>query len=301
MDIHGRVSVEELAKKFGVSEVTIRRDLKAISKEYPSVKRTYGGAIKRTRSTHGAFWHGGFESSEATADSDTLIAKEKQADKKSKKETAGETRALPDLKIPGRTAFEGAAGEEESLSEQDKIIRDNNIRIAEFAVKLIEENELITLESSDISSIFAQRIPAGLKIKVFTNSPYITNLLSGTGSEAEIYCSGGFLNKECNAFLDLKAIEFFNDFFTDKSFITVDAMDSSFLITTDMKEKADIKKSIIKSSREKIALCNSACLNATLAFNAGNIRYIDALVTDQGINRGFLEELKNTHLRVYVV
>ena len=299
MDVDGRVSVEELARKFGVSEVTIRRDLKAISSEYPSVKRTYGGAIKKTQSLHGAFWHSGFESFETARDSNLNVKKEEQGGKIAQNATLNGS--LPDLKTPGRSAFKTVFPEVKKLSDQDKIIRENNIRIAEFAVKLIEENEMVTLESSDINNILAEKIPAGLRIKVFTNSPYITNLFSSAGSETDVYCSGGLLNKSCNAFMDLKAIEFFNDFFTDKSFIAIDAMDLSFMITTDLKEKADIKKSIIKYSKEKIGLCNSACLNTTLAFNAGSIRYIDAIVTDQSINKSFLEELKNTHLRVYVV
>ena len=62
IDLKGRISVEELARNFNVSEATIRRDLKTISSAYPNIKRTYGGAIKKTHPLHGAFWHGGFES-----------------------------------------------------------------------------------------------------------------------------------------------------------------------------------------------------------------------------------------------
>jgi len=41
---NGRATIEELSKKFKVSEVTIRRDLKLIERNY-NIKRTHGGAI----------------------------------------------------------------------------------------------------------------------------------------------------------------------------------------------------------------------------------------------------------------
>jgi DeoR-like helix-turn-helix domain. len=41
---NGVVRVDELAEKFGTSEMTIRRDLKFLSQQY-NIQRTYGGAI----------------------------------------------------------------------------------------------------------------------------------------------------------------------------------------------------------------------------------------------------------------
>ncbi|MBI6874196.1 DeoR/GlpR family DNA-binding transcription regulator [Clostridium aciditolerans] len=45
LDNYGKVSVTQLAKKFGVTTETIRRDLDALEAEY-KLKRTHGGAIK---------------------------------------------------------------------------------------------------------------------------------------------------------------------------------------------------------------------------------------------------------------
>lgn len=44
LQLQGSVEVNELAKKFNTSEMTIRRDLNELAKEY-NVTRTYGGAI----------------------------------------------------------------------------------------------------------------------------------------------------------------------------------------------------------------------------------------------------------------
>ena len=190
---------------------------------------------------------------------------------------------------------------EGTLSQRDMIIRENNTRIAEFAVSFIGENDKIALEAAEINVLLAQKIPQNLNIKLFTNSPTISSIMSSSFCAADVYCSGGFLNKDYNAFLDLKAIEFFNEFFTDKAFISIDAIDSNYMISTYLKEKAEVKKNLIKSAKEKIVLCNSANLNTTLIFNAGNVRYADILIIDKGVDEDFLKDLKNTNLRVYVV
>ncbi|MTK13141.1 MAG: DeoR/GlpR transcriptional regulator [Clostridiaceae bacterium] len=51
LDNYGKVSVTQLAKKFGVTTETIRRDLDALEAEY-KLKRTHGGAIKISFDKH---------------------------------------------------------------------------------------------------------------------------------------------------------------------------------------------------------------------------------------------------------
>lgn len=49
VELHGRVRVSELAERFGVSGVTVRKDLEVLA-QAQRVKRTYGGAVALTRS-----------------------------------------------------------------------------------------------------------------------------------------------------------------------------------------------------------------------------------------------------------
>ena len=299
IDLKGRISVEELARNFNVSEATIRRDLKTISSAYPNIQRTYGGAIKKTHPLHGAFWHGGFESIDNNENITFQTKIEEDYRKDSGKITFPENFSKTEIT---NMAFSKVNNFGEGiLSQKDMIIRESNTRIAEFAVSFIGENDKIALEAAEINVLLAQKIPQNLNIKLFTNSPTISSIMSSSLCAADVYCSGGFLNKDYNAFLDLKAIEFFNEFFTDKAFISIDAIDSNYMISTYLKEKAEVKKNLIKSAKEKIVLCNSANLNSTLIFNAGNVRYADILIIDKGVDEDFLKDLKNTNLRVYVV
>jgi DeoR family fructose operon transcriptional repressor len=299
IDLKGRISVAELAVNFNISEATIRRDLKTISAAYPNIKRTYGGAIKKTLPLHGAFWHGGFESIDSRENTALRAGIEKDMHNDTGKVVFPENPSITGIK--NETFYKGSEVDEEALYEKEKTIRESNIRIAECAVSFIGENDKIALEASEINFLLAQRIPCNLNIKLFTNCPRVSNLMSSSLNNTEIYCSGGFLNKDYSAFLDLKAVEFFNEFFTEKAFIFVDAIDSNYMISTHLQEKAEIKKNLIKSAKEKIALCNSANLNSTLIFNAGSIRYADVLIIDKGVDESFLRDLKNTNLRIYVV
>jgi DeoR/GlpR family transcriptional regulator of sugar metabolism len=302
IDLKGRISVEELARKFNISEATIRRDLKTISTAYPNIKRTYGGAIKKTHPLHGAFWHGGFESIDNNENISLLSVTEKDNEPDSEKITFPENLSKNEVtNSPFYKIDDIGEGALSVLSQKDRIIRESNIRIAEFAVSFIGENDKIALEAADVNVLLAKKIPQNLNIKLFTNSPTISSIMSNPLCAADVYCSGGFLNKDYNAFLDLKAIEFFNEFFTDKAFISIDAIDSNYMISTYLKEKAEVKKNLIKSAKEKIVLCNSANLNTTLIFNAGNLRYADILIIDKGVDENFLKDLKSVNLRVYVV
>lgn len=251
-----RIAVPELSKIFSVSEVTIRRDLRALS-EKNEITRTHGGAIKRSTPTH-IIWG------------------------------AGSRKIL----------FQNKESRFEELIKTDVEIQK---KIANFATNFINDEDNIILESTTINIYLAQAISNKLHLNIFTNSPVISTLLVKPESNSTIYCSGGMLKKDTDCFIGPRVIDFFNSLHADKTFISIDAVSPEKKISMSSIEEAEIRKVLMKSASEIIALGVSSRLNKVLLFEVGLISEVNKIITDDDIDKKILREIEDLGVEVYIV
>lgn len=174
-------------------------------------------------------------------------------------------------------------------------------KIADFATNFIKDDDNIIIEATNINVYLAQAIPNTLNLNIFTNSPVISSMLAKPESNSNIYCSGGLLKKDANCFVGPRVIDFFNTLNVDKAFISIGAVSPDKKITMSSIEQAEVRKAIMKSAREIIAMGVSSRFNKILLFEVGQLSSINSLVTDINIGSNLLKELEGLGIEVFTV
>lgn len=159
LQIHGKVMVKDLAKRYDVSEDCIRKDLKVLETQ-GQCKRAYGGAIlKESHSELKAYEH------------------------------------------------------RVHLYQEEKKI------IAQKAYDLIEEHDVVFLDTSSTNLALAELIAQGTKsMSVVTNMIDILETLS-SHSHVTLLCVGGLYNHTCRAFHGAETNRQISQYRFDKAFI----------------------------------------------------------------------------------
>src|SRR5580698_10255990 len=161
----GRVLVNDLARHFRISQITIRKDLEFLDGQ---------GVIQRT--------HGG---------------------------------ALP---------VQAGALLDPSLRDKEKLRRREKIRIAQAAIRLVEEGQSLLLDSGTTTTAVARALKDKKRLTVITNAINIAAELAGT--QVEVVLTGGMLRKNSFSLVGPLAERTLRQLSADILFLGVDGFDT---------------------------------------------------------------------------
>ncbi|MCL6086784.1 MAG: DeoR/GlpR family DNA-binding transcription regulator [Actinobacteria bacterium] len=193
------------------------------------------------------------------------------------------------------------SAQELQFEEQMELRIEEKKRIARFAATLLDDGDSLILESSTTNIYFSEFIPKNKKLKIFTNSPTILANLRKSDSDIEVFCSGGFLKKDVYCLAGYDTINFFNSIFADKAFISISGLNKENIMSIASQDELEVKKSIVKSAKQIIALSDSSKFKTSLLYRVGSIDIIDILVTDKEIDPQFLNKLTKMGIKIYTV
>ena len=228
------VQVNELAKQYCVSLMTIRRDLDILENQGLATK-SYGGA------------------------------------------TLNES-------ISAEPAFEIKEG----MSQSDK--KD----IAIFASTLIQDGDSIYLDCGTTCLELFKRIHHK-KITIFTNFWKILQYVD-RNTKAKIIMAPGTYNPITQAALSESTIQFFQNYYIDKAFISVLGIDLDYGVSIPSMSDALVKKAILDSSNKKICLVDHTKFNKKYMSKIANVDDFDMVITDKQLKDDFhRENIKKAH------
>ena len=212
------VQVNELAKVYAVSLMTIRRDLDMLENQGLATK-SYGGAtLNESISTEPAF----------------------------------------EIK--------------EGISQSDKK------EIAIFASTLIHDKDSIYLDCGTTCLELFKRIHHK-KITIFTNFWKILQYVD-RNTKAKIIMAPGTYNPITQAALSESTIQFFQNYYIDKAFISVLGIDLDYGVSIPSMSDALVKKAILASSNKKICMADHIKFNKKYMSKIANIDDFDMIITD---------------------
>lgn len=145
----------------------------------------------------------------------------------------------------------------------EKKIQDNvkeKEAIAKRAIKLIEKNDSIFIDSKSNGYFIAKHLKADLNLQIVTNSIYNVIELVKQGHE-DVYLLGGKFTNVTGAILGFEALEAFKNHNFDKAFLGINAVDDDGNMYTTSPEHAQVKIEVIKNSRESYGLADSSKLD----------------------------------------
>lgn len=213
----GKVVAARLVEELGVSEDTIRRDLRELAAQ---------GLVHRV--------HGG---------------------------------ALPPAPQPGSFAHRRAtsAGEKAAL--------------AAACVALLAPARVVLLDGSTTNLELARRLPSDRPLTVLTNSPPIAAALAEHPT-AEVIQIGGRLDKAAQVTVGPTAVDFIRSVRADAVVLGVCALHPDHGLTTEDLEEAHVKRAMVESSADVIALATSDKLRAGSPYLVAPVAELTHVVAD---------------------
>jgi DeoR/GlpR family transcriptional regulator of sugar metabolism len=219
LDRDGKVVAARLVEDLGVSEDTVRRDLRELAVQ---------GLVQRV--------HGG---------------------------------ALPPAPQPG------------SFAHRQETCTAEKAALAQAAIGLLGEARVVLLDGSTTNLELARRLPAEPARTVLTNSPPIAAALAEHPT-ADVVMIGGRLDKRDQVTVGSTVVDFLRSLRADACVLGVCALHPEAGLSTDDLEEAEVKRAMIASAADVIALATSDKLRAGSPYIVGPVTELTHVVTEAG-------------------
>lgn len=152
-------------------------------------------------------------------------------------------------------------------------------KIAKIAVSLIEENDVIILDSGSTTLEIARNF-GNKSATVITNDLQI-GLILAAHRNVKVYMTGGGITYPVFTLMGEQAIKFIEQIQVNKVFLGVDAIDFENCVTNRTLEEVSVKQAMMKASKKVIACADSSKFGQKVFAKLCEINELDMLVTEK--------------------
>lgn len=189
---------------------------------------------------------------------------------------------------------------ERTVSEKEKIHKEEKNRIAIKAAELIQPNESIILASGTSIIEMANQIKSIKGLTVLTASLNAALIVSEL-SDVDVIQLGGVIRKSSSSVIGPIGEKMLSEFTCTKLFLGVDGVDLDFGLTTTNSMEASINQKMIKSAQKTIILADSSKFGRRGFGRICGLEEVDQIITDNGIDLDFKEKLIDLGIDIMVV
>ncbi len=189
---------------------------------------------------------------------------------------------------------------EPPLRIKSNLYVDEKKRIAAKALKYVNENDFIILDSGTTVLEFAKLLDDRKKITVITYDLLVAMEVAKNTS-IDLMMIGGTLRKTYYSFFGFFAENMLRQISAKKAFIAVDSVDLQQGLMSFTTDDIAIKKLIIESSKEVILLCDHSKFESHSFIKICDLANIDHIITGEEINPSVLHRLREMGITVETV
>jgi DeoR/GlpR family transcriptional regulator of sugar metabolism len=160
-------------------------------------------------------------------------------------------------------------------------------QIAQAAVQLIHSGQVIILDGGTTTLQLAQHLPDQLQATIITNSPPIAVALS-EHPRVEVVVIGGKLLKPSVVSIGAATVEAFRMIRADLCMLGICSLHPEEGITVPELEEAYVKRAMIASAAETVALASAEKLGTAAPYTVGPLSELTHLVTEANLSNEFL-------------
>ncbi len=186
-----------------------------------------------------------------------------------------------------------------ALNEKEKLNAGEKERIANEAVKLISEGDVIILDSGSTTTQLARKMKNIKGITVITNAVNIA--LELANSELEIILTGGALQKNSSTLVGPLAEDILKKISADKLFHGVDGVDYEIGLTTPDISEANTSRVMMQRAGENILLVDSSKFGRRSLGVICQIKEIDKIITTKKMDKLEIKKLNEIGVKVIIV
>lgn len=186
-----------------------------------------------------------------------------------------------------------------TLREKEKQHREEKIRIAMAAAKMVEEGQSVLLDSGTTTTAIARALKDIKKLVVITNAMNIAAEVAGTN--IEVILTGGVLRKNSFSLVGPVAEQSLRQLSADILFLGVDGFDTQLGIFTPNLFEAQVNRVMVEISRKTVAVCDSSKFGRRSLCNIMPATAVHHVITDKNIAKQELEALRDAGIKTTLV
>lgn len=171
--------------------------------------------------------------------------------------------------------------------------------IAQAALQLIRDGQVIMLDGGTTTLQVAQQLPRGLRATVITNSPPIAEILADHPC-VELVLIGGRLFKQSRVAVGAAATEAIRLVRADLCMLGVCSLHPEAGISVTDLEEAATKRAMIAVSAEVVALADAEKLGTVAPYLVGPIGELTHLVTEREVPEATLAPYRERGVQIVV-
>jgi DeoR family fructose operon transcriptional repressor len=188
-------------------------------------------------------------------------------------------------------------GFEPGLAARDAVRRAEKERIAKAALDELPADGAILLDAGTTTARLADALPTDRDLSVVTNSFPIAMKLSAQPNLTLLFL-GGHVRGRTLAAVGGWALQALADTFVDVAFMGTNGFSVERGLTTPDSNEAAVKRAMIKAARRAVVLADHTKFGNDNLVRFGSLEDVDTLITDTGLDAGFVPELEATGVRV---
>ena len=170
--------------------------------------------------------------------------------------------------------------------------------IAQTCSNLINDGDCIYIDSGSTTYQIAKYIKNKRNLTVVTNSiPVVVELMN---SEVELIIIGGKVRKHERSVVTFEYLFNFSELNILKAFICTSGITVEKGISDYNLEEALTRKKIIELSKEVYVAADSTKFGRDVTVGIASIDKIDYIVTDQNLNKNFIDQFKKTSTNLII-
>ena len=151
--------------------------------------------------------------------------------------------------------------------------------IAKKALSFLKDGQVVILDGGTSAMLIAKALPKDIHLTVVTNSFPIVNILEAH-EKVEVLFAGGRLLKNSFVTIGNETIQFLKKFRADICFLGICSIHPDLGVTGPDYEESEVKKVMIESSREVIALSTIEKLGTAEAYYVCPTNQLTSIITD---------------------
>ena len=143
-----------------------------------------------------------------------------------------------------------------TLQEKERLHRQEKLRIAAAAVKMIRSGQVIILDSGTTTTAIARACRHFRSLTIITNATNIVTELAGT--PVNVILTGGVLRKNSFSLVGPLAEESLRKLNADLLFLAVDGFDVRYGLTAPNLLEARVNRAMAEAARRTVVVCDSS-------------------------------------------
>ena len=189
--------------------------------------------------------------------------------------------------------------QDQTLQEKERQHRQQKLRIAAAAVRMIRPGQVIILDSGTTTTAIARGCRQLRGLTVVTNGTNIAAELAD--SQADVILTGGSLRRNSFSLVGPLAEESLSKLSADILFLAVDGFDVTYGLTTPNQLEARVNRAMSEAAKRTIVVSDSSKFGRRSLSLIMPISAVHETITDRGISKSDLKTLRESGIDVAVV